>query len=95
VVVDGLVQSAIFSLSGEAKLMSTYFAEKSVLAKELPGSPAPCGSTPTRCVASVPFGGYRASGLGRENGLHGRGYLETKAVWVELASGIRDPFALG
>jgi acyl-CoA reductase-like NAD-dependent aldehyde dehydrogenase len=50
-----------------------------------------------RVVApSVPFGGYKASGLGRENGLHGiDAYLETKAVWVELSGGTRDPFTLG
>jgi acyl-CoA reductase-like NAD-dependent aldehyde dehydrogenase len=50
-----------------------------------------------RVVApSVPFGGYKASGLGRENGLHGiDAYLETKAVWVELTGGTRDPFTLG
>ncbi|MEJ2864311.1 aldehyde dehydrogenase [Actinomycetospora flava] len=45
---------------------------------------------------SVPFGGYKASGLGRENGVHGvDAYLETKAVWVELTGGTRDPFTLG
>ena len=50
-----------------------------------------------RVVApSVPFGGYKQSGLGRENGLHGiDAYLETKAVWVELSGGTRDPFTLG
>ena len=45
---------------------------------------------------SVPFGGFKASGLGRENGIHGvDAYLETKAVWVELTGGTRDPFTLG
>ncbi|MEJ2870998.1 aldehyde dehydrogenase [Actinomycetospora sp. OC33-EN08] len=45
---------------------------------------------------SVPFGGFKQSGLGRENGLHGiDAYLETKAVWVELTGGTRDPFTLG
>ncbi len=50
-----------------------------------------------RVVApSVPFGGYKSSGLGRENGIHGiDAYLETKAVWVELTGGTRDPFTLG
>src|SRR5262249_41686249 len=50
-----------------------------------------------RVVApSVPFGGYGASGLGRENGLTGiDDYLETKSVWVELSGGTRDPFTLG
>ncbi|MCD2196889.1 aldehyde dehydrogenase [Actinomycetospora endophytica] len=45
---------------------------------------------------SVPFGGFKASGLGRENGIHGiDAYLEDKAVWVELTGGTRDPFTLG
>jgi acyl-CoA reductase-like NAD-dependent aldehyde dehydrogenase len=50
-----------------------------------------------RVVApSVPFGGYGASGLGRENGAAAIDeYLETKSVWVELTGGTRDPFTLG
>jgi Aldehyde dehydrogenase family len=50
-----------------------------------------------RVVApSVPFGGYNASGLGRENGIAVIDeYLETKSVWVELSGGTRDPFTLG
>jgi acyl-CoA reductase-like NAD-dependent aldehyde dehydrogenase len=50
-----------------------------------------------RVVApSVPFGGFKNSGLGRENGLHAIDeYLEEKAVWVELTGGTRDPFTLG
>jgi acyl-CoA reductase-like NAD-dependent aldehyde dehydrogenase len=50
-----------------------------------------------RVVApSVPFGGYKASGLGRENGAAAvDAYLEDKSVWVELTGGTRDPFTLG
>lgn len=50
-----------------------------------------------RVVApSVPFGGYKSSGLGRENGVHGiDAYLENKSVWIELSGGTRDPFTLG
>jgi aldehyde dehydrogenase (NAD+) len=50
-----------------------------------------------RVVApSVPFGGFKHSGLGRENGLHAVDeYLEEKAIWVELTGGTRDPFTLG
>jgi acyl-CoA reductase-like NAD-dependent aldehyde dehydrogenase len=50
-----------------------------------------------RVVApSVPFGGVKDSGLGRENGVHAiDGYLTEKAVWVELTGGTRDPFTLG
>jgi acyl-CoA reductase-like NAD-dependent aldehyde dehydrogenase len=50
-----------------------------------------------RVVApSVPFGGFKNSGLGRENGMHAIDeYLEEKAVWVELTGGTRDPFTLG
>ena len=50
-----------------------------------------------RVVApSVPFGGFKHSGLGRENGVHAIDeYLEEKSVWVELTGGTRDPFTLG
>ena len=50
-----------------------------------------------RIVApSVPFGGYGASGLGRENGMEAvHEYTENKSVWVELTGGTRDPFVLG
>ena len=45
---------------------------------------------------SVPFGGYGASGLGRENGIAAIDeYTENKSVWVELTGGTRDPFTLG
>src|SRR6476469_372991 len=50
-----------------------------------------------RVVApSVPFGGFNASGLGRENGVEAvNEYTENKSVWVELTGGTRDPFTLG
>jgi aldehyde dehydrogenase (NAD+) len=36
-------------------------------------------------VPQSPFGGYKASGLGRESGLDGiREYLQVKSVWVDL-----------
>ncbi|MBW3630494.1 MAG: aldehyde dehydrogenase family protein, partial [Gemmatimonadetes bacterium] len=44
----------------------------------------------------VPFGGFGASGIGRENGVDAiREYTETKSVWVELTGATRDPFTLG
>jgi (Z)-2-((N-methylformamido)methylene)-5-hydroxybutyrolactone dehydrogenase len=50
-----------------------------------------------RVVApNVPFGGFGASGIGRENGLAAvREFTETKAVWVELTGATRDPFTIG
>jgi len=50
-----------------------------------------------RVVApGVPFGGYKQSGWGRENGADAvREFTETKAVWVELTGATRDPFKLG
>ena len=50
-----------------------------------------------RTVApGVPFGGYKSSGIGRENGADAvKEYTETKAVWVELTGNTRDPFKLG
>ena len=45
---------------------------------------------------TAPFGGYKSSGLGRENGLEALDeYLQTKTVWVELSGKTRDPFTLG
>ncbi len=44
----------------------------------------------------VPFGGFGLSGLGRENGVDAvHEYTQTKAIWVELTGGTRDPFTLG
>ena len=44
----------------------------------------------------APFGGFKASGMGRENGLEAVAeYTETKTVWVELSGATRDPFKLG
>ena len=44
----------------------------------------------------APFGGFKASGMGRENGLEAIAeYTETKTVWVELSGATRDPFKLG
>jgi len=45
---------------------------------------------------NVPFGGYKMSGMGRENGLEAlHEYTQVKAVWVELEGQTRDPFTLG
>jgi aldehyde dehydrogenase (NAD+) len=42
-----------------------------------------------------PFGGYKASGFGRENGIEAIGeFLQTKSVWCELSDEIQDPFIL-
>jgi aldehyde dehydrogenase (NAD+) len=44
----------------------------------------------------VPFGGYGLSGQGRENGIEAvHEYTQTKAIWVELTGGTRDPFTIG
>lgn len=45
---------------------------------------------------AAPFGGYKESGIGRENGMDAiREYTETKSVYVELTGEPRDPFTLG
>ena len=45
---------------------------------------------------NAPFGGFGASGLGRENGIDALNeYTEVKSVWVELTGATRDPFKLG
>jgi acyl-CoA reductase-like NAD-dependent aldehyde dehydrogenase len=41
----------------------------------------------------APFGGFKESGLGRENGFHAiEEYAETKTVWIDLGNSITDPF---
>lgn len=44
---------------------------------------------------TMPFGGYKSSGLGRENGQDAiNEYLHTKSVWVSLASNTGNPFVM-
>lgn len=43
----------------------------------------------------APFGGFKQSGIGRENGRAAIDeYLQTKSVWINLAEGVPDPFVL-
>ena len=43
----------------------------------------------------APFGGYKQSGIGRENGQGAiEEYLQTKCVWINLAEGVPDPFVM-
>jgi (Z)-2-((N-methylformamido)methylene)-5-hydroxybutyrolactone dehydrogenase len=43
----------------------------------------------------MPFGGYKASGLGRENGMEAiEGYLQTKSVWINNGPGGGNPFIM-
>lgn len=44
----------------------------------------------------APFGGFKQSGYGRDNGLEAiDGFLATRTVWVELSGATRDPFVIG
>jgi len=40
-----------------------------------------------------PFGGYKASGLGRENGVEAiKEYLQVKSVWLSTATAVANPY---
>ena len=42
-----------------------------------------------------PFGGFKRSGLGRENGQEAiRAYLQTKSVWINTSEDVPNPFVL-
>ena len=42
-----------------------------------------------------PFGGYKRSGLGRENGQEAiREYMQTKSVWISTATEVPNPFVM-
>lgn len=44
---------------------------------------------------SSPFGGFKASGIGRQNGIEAIDqYLQTKSVWCELDDAVQDPFVM-
>ncbi|HMN70301.1 MAG TPA: aldehyde dehydrogenase [Rhodoblastus sp.] len=49
-----------------------------------------------RAVAyNSPFGGYKESGIGRQNGIESiHQFLQTKSVWCELSDQVQDPFVL-
>jgi len=43
----------------------------------------------------APFGGYKLSGLGRENGMEAiKSYLQTKTVWISTAEETPNPFVM-
>lgn len=44
----------------------------------------------------APFGGFKDSGIGRENGSEGlEEYRQTKTVWIDQTGEVSDPFKLG
>lgn len=49
----------------------------------------------SRARAHMPFGGYKSSGIGRENGIEAvRDFTRTKSVWVETEPVAGDPFTI-
>jgi (Z)-2-((N-methylformamido)methylene)-5-hydroxybutyrolactone dehydrogenase len=57
------------------------------------------GTVWVNCYRAVsymsPFGGYKDSGIGRENGIEAiREYLQTKSVWMNTGAVITNPFVM-
>jgi acyl-CoA reductase-like NAD-dependent aldehyde dehydrogenase len=45
---------------------------------------------------TTPFGGYKRSGLGRENGQEAiQEYMQTTSVWISTSSEVPNPFVMG
>ena len=45
---------------------------------------------------TTPFGGYKRSGLGRENGQEAiHEYMQTKSVWISTSNEVPNPFVMG
>jgi aldehyde dehydrogenase (NAD+) len=46
-------------------------------------------------AANMPFGGYKSSGIGRENGLNAiYDFTQVKSVWIETQPTAGDPFSI-
>ncbi len=44
---------------------------------------------------TTPFGVYKRSGLGRENGQEAiQGYMQTKSVWISTSNEVPNPFVM-
>ena len=44
---------------------------------------------------TTPFGGYKRSGLGRENGQEAiQEYMQTKSVWISTSTEVPNPFVM-
>lgn len=69
---------------------STEESQDEIVGHHLPGRRYP-NYRKTSYVA--PFGGFKESGLGRENGQDAIGeYTEVKTIWIDLGNTIKDPF---
>ncbi len=43
----------------------------------------------------MPFGGYKSSGMGRENGVEAiKEFTQVKSVWIETEPAAGDPFSI-
>lgn len=90
--VVALANGTVFGLA--AGVWTRDFGRAHVMARRLQAGTVWLNTYRTMTWSS-PFGGYKSSGIGRQNGIEAIGqYLQTKSVWCELSEEVQDPFVV-
>jgi acyl-CoA reductase-like NAD-dependent aldehyde dehydrogenase len=90
--VVALANGTVFGLA--AGVWTRDFGRAHVMARRLQAGTIWLNTYRTMAYSS-PFGGYKSSGIGRQNGIDAiEQYLQTKSVWCELSEQVQDPFVV-